>query len=117
MLSKGTVLRVWHGRTAPENAAAYDELLNGTIAPGIMARGIPGLRDLVVLRRVPGEAPAHFVTLMTFDEWSAVQEFAGPDANASVVPPAARALLSSYDEHSQHFEVRHVHARGTRKFG
>jgi hypothetical protein len=109
MLSKGSIVRAWHGWTTPENAAAYDELLNGTIAPGIVARDIPGLRGLTVLRRMPAEAPAHFLTLMTFDNWSAVELFAGQDPTASVVPPAARALLTHHDERSQHFEVRHHH--------
>ncbi|HEX6354789.1 hypothetical protein [Actinophytocola sp.] len=110
MLSHGSIVRAWHGWTTPEDAAAYDELLNGTIAPGIMAREIPGLRGLTVLRRIPTEAPAHFLTLMTFDNWAAVERFAGQDATASVVPPTARALLARHDERSQHFEVRHHHA-------
>lgn len=112
MLSNESIIRVWHGWTSPEHAAAYDELLNGTIAPGIMARAIPGLRELAVLRRVPSEAEAHFLTLMTFDDWTAVERFAGPDSTASVVPPAARALLSRHDDRSQHFELRHRHLSG-----
>lgn len=43
---------------------------------------------------------------MTFDDWPAVERFAGQDAAASVVPPAARALLTRYDERSQHYELR-----------
>ena len=105
------IIRAWNGWTTAENAKAYEDLLNGTIAPAIMARDIPGLRDLAVLRRVDPEAPAgsHFLTLMTFDNWSAVEEFAGRNATASVVPPAARALLSHHDAHSQHFELLHRH--------
>jgi hypothetical protein len=103
------IIRAWHGWTTPDNAAAYDELLNGTIAPGIMSRGIPGLSGLTVLRRMQNEAPAHFLTLMTFDDWSSVERFAGPDPTSSVVPPAARALLTHHDERSQHFEVRRHH--------
>jgi hypothetical protein len=103
------IVRAWHGWTTPENAQAYEELLNGTIAPAIMAREIPGLHDLAVLRRVPQEAQGHFLTLMTFDDWRAVTEFAGPDAASSVVPPAARALLARHDAHSQHFELLHRH--------
>lgn len=108
------IIRAWNGWTTSENAAAYEELLNGTIAPGIMARGIPGLHDLSVLRRTGREAPGHFLTLMTFDDRAAVEEFAGRDASASVVPPAARALLSRHDAHSQHFELlrRHRHPGG-----
>lgn len=107
MLSNGTIIRAWHGWTTPDNAAAYDELLNGTIAPGIMSRDIPGLSGLTVLRHT--DTPGHFLTLMTFDDWSAVERFAGPDPAASVVPPAARALLARHDERSQHFEVLRQH--------
>ena len=105
------IIRAWNGWTTPENAQAYEDLLNGTIAPAIMARDIPGLHELAVLRRIGHEAQTggHFLTLMTFDTWSAVEEFAGHNATASVVPPAARALLSRHDAHSQHFELLHRH--------
>ncbi len=106
------IIRAWSGWATPEHAAAYDELLNGTIAPGIVDRRIPGLRELAVARRLPTEetdGDAHFLTLMTFDDWAAVQEFAGTDPSGSVVPPAARALLARHDAHSQHFEFRHRH--------
>ena len=46
---------------------------------------------------------------MTFDDRAAVTEFAGPDPAASVVPPAARAVLARFDAHSQHYEVIHRH--------
>ena len=103
------IIRAWHGWTTNENATAYEELLNGTIAPGIMAREIPGLHELAVLRRVDHEAQGHFVTLMTFDNWRAVEKFAGPDPATSVVPPAARELLTRHDARSQHFELLHRH--------
>ena len=110
------ILRLWRGWATPDNAGAYEQLLNGTIAPAIMRRGIAGLRELSVLRRdgEAGEAgeEVEFVTVMTFDDRAAVKEFAGPDSSASVVPPAARALLAHFDEHSAHYEVlaRHLPA-------
>jgi hypothetical protein len=105
------IIRAWSGWTTPENAAAYDELLNGTIAPDIVDRRIPGLRELAVARRLPAEetGAAHFLTLMAFDDWAAVGEFAGADPAGSVVPPPARALLARHDAHSQHFELRRRH--------
>ena len=105
------IIRAWNGWTTPDNAKAYEELLNGTIAPAIMARDIPGLHELAVFRRIGHEAQngGHFLTLMTFDDWHAVEEFAGQNATASVVPPAARALLSHHDAQSQHFELLHRH--------
>jgi hypothetical protein len=78
-----------------------------------MRRGIGGLRELSVLRRArePGDE-AEFVTVMKFDDWTAVEQFAGPESSASVVPPAARALLAHFDEHSAHYELlaRHLPA-------
>jgi hypothetical protein len=104
------IVRAWRGwTTEPDATAAYERLLNGTIAPGIMARGIAGLHELAVLRRVPHEGAAEHLTLMTFDDWAAVTAFAGHDPGASVVPPAARALLDRHDEHSQHYELIHRH--------
>jgi len=106
------ILRTWRGwASTPESADAYEKLLNGTIAPAIMRRGIAGLRDLSVFRS--RDDSGEFLTVMTFDDWAAVEEFAGPDATASVVPPEARALLSRHDEHSQHYELlaRHLDSR------
>lgn len=47
-----------------------------------------------------------FVTIMWFDSIEAVQAFAGDDYETAVVPPKARALLSRYDTHAQHYEVQ-----------
>ena len=98
------ILRIWHGWTTPANADAYEDLLNTTIAPGIMARSIPGLRGLDVLRREDG-GEVEFITVMEFDDLAAVEAFAGPEKTGSVVPPSARELLTRYDVHSQHYET------------
>ena len=104
------IIRSWRGWTdTADAAAAYEELLNGTIAPGIMRRRIAGLRELAVLRLAGQETGGEHLTLMTFDDWAAVAEFAGPDPSASVVPAAARALLARHDEHSQHYELLQRH--------
>jgi len=47
-----------------------------------------------------------FVTVMWFDSIEAVRAFAGEDYEVAVVPPKARALLSRFDAHSQHYEVK-----------
>jgi hypothetical protein len=46
------------------------------------------------------------ITVMWFDSLDAVRAFAGEDHEAAVVPPAARRLLTRFDERSQHYEVR-----------
>jgi hypothetical protein len=101
------ILRLWSGWTEGDRTAAYRELLTGEIAPAIMARGLTGLQGMSVLQRHPGDVPAGPVetaTLMLFDDMAAVAEFTGGDPTGSVVPPAARQLLSRFDAHSAHYE-------------
>jgi hypothetical protein len=44
---------------------------------------------------------------MVFDSLDAVREFAGEDYEAAVVvPEKARAVMSHFDERSQHYEIR-----------
>jgi hypothetical protein len=43
---------------------------------------------------------------MLFDSLDAVREFAGENYEAAVVPKKARAILSHFDERSQHYEIR-----------
>ena len=51
-----TIVRLWHGWARGENATSYQKLLDEEIAPAIIARDVPGLRRLDILRRVLGEA-------------------------------------------------------------
>lgn len=98
------ISRVWRGWTTRENAGAYETLLRGTILPGIARRGIDGYRGVSLTRRDDGET-VEFVTTMSFDSLDAVRAFAGADHAAAVVPPAARALLSRFDERATHYDV------------
>lgn len=99
------ISRVWHGRTTPANADAYEALLKSEIFTGIKARQIAGFRRVHLFRRNLGK-DVEFVTVMWFDSIEAVRAFAGEDYEVAVVPPKARALLSRFDAHSQHYEVK-----------
>ena len=99
------ICRIWHGWTTRENADTYERLLRTEIFHGIADRRIPGYRGIELLRRDQPE-PVEFVTLMWFDSLQDVRVFAGPDYETAVVPPAARALLLRFDDHSAHYEVR-----------
>jgi heme-degrading monooxygenase HmoA len=100
------IARIWHGWTKPENADAYEKLLKEEIFMGIAAKKIPGYQGIRLLRRTVDNRDVEFVTLMWFDSWQAVKQFAGDDYEQAVVPPKARALLSRFDQRSQHYEVR-----------
>jgi len=99
------ISRIWHGWTTPGNADIYEALLKEEIFVGIQNRSIPGFRHIQLLRREAGKE-VKFVTIMLFDSLAAVREFAGEGYEACVVPPKARAVLSHFDQRSQHYEVR-----------
>jgi heme-degrading monooxygenase HmoA len=99
------ICRVWHGWTTPANGDAYERLLREEIFAGIGARLIPGYHGIELLRREVGPE-IEFVTLMWFDSLAAVRTFAGDDFERAVVPPAARTLLTRFDDRSAHYDVR-----------
>jgi antibiotic biosynthesis monooxygenase (ABM) superfamily enzyme len=99
------ISRIWHGWTTPDNAGVYEALLKEEIFAGILKRDIHGFKNIQLLRRQAGEE-VEFVTIMRFESLDAVREFAGEDYEAAVVPPKARAVLSHFDERSQHYEIR-----------
>jgi heme-degrading monooxygenase HmoA len=73
------------------------------VLPGI--RRIEGHRGAYLLRRAVGEE-VEFVTITLFESLDAVRAFAGNDVESAVVPPAARELLSHFDDRSVHYEIR-----------
>jgi heme-degrading monooxygenase HmoA len=99
------ISRIWHGWTTPSNADTYEALLKQEIFVGIQERHIRGFKGIQLLRRTAGDE-IEFVTIMVFDSLQAVREFAGEDYEAAVVPPKARAVLSRFDERSQHYEIK-----------
>ena len=99
------ISRIWHGWTTPENAYTYENLLKTEIFPGIAAKGISGYRGIQLLKR-PLEDEVEFITIMWFESWDAVKQFAGEDYEKAYVPPKPREVLSRFDERSQHYEIR-----------
>ena len=100
------IKRLWHGWTTPENADAYENLLRTEIFPGIQAKGVAGYRGIELLRRPLPGGQVEFVTVMEFDSWESVRQFAGEDYETAYVPPQARRVLARFDARSAHYEVR-----------
>jgi antibiotic biosynthesis monooxygenase (ABM) superfamily enzyme len=98
------VSRIWHGWTTRGNAEKYETLLKEEIFVGIQKRHIHGYKGIQLLRREVGHE-VEFVTIMLFDSLAAVRQFAGEDYEGAVVPEKARAVLSHFDERSQHYEI------------
>jgi hypothetical protein len=98
------ISRIWHGWATHANANKYETLLKEEIFIGLENRHIHGFKCIQLLRR-EADQEVEFVTIMAFDSLDAVREFAGKDYEAAVVPDKARALLSHFDERSQHYEL------------
>ncbi len=99
------ITRIWHGWTTPENADRYEALLKDEIFTFIHDRNIPGFKGIQLNRRDMGDE-VEFITIMSFESFDAVREFAGEDYEAAFVPDKARVILSRFDQRAQHYEVR-----------
>ena len=97
--------RIWHGWTTPENADVYEKLLKTEIFPGIAAKKVEGYRGIQLFRRA-SEDEVEFITIMWFESWEDVKEFAGEDYEHAYVPSKAREVLERFDDRSQHYEIR-----------
>ena len=105
------ICRLWRGWTTRQNAVAYENIVRGSVIPGIEARRIAGFRHIDLMRRELDDE-YEFATLMWFDSLEAIKAFMGEDYSVSHVPPQARAVLSRFDKRAAHFEVRDRRPQG-----
>ena len=98
--------RIWHGWTTLQNADTYESLLTEEIFSGIADKKVSGYKGIQLLRRPSDNDEVEFVTIMWFDSWDAVKQFAGEDYERAYVPAAAREVLARFDERSQHYEIK-----------
>jgi heme-degrading monooxygenase HmoA len=96
------IARHWRGWTAPQNADAYQQLLSGTVLPGL--KKISGYRGGYVFRRHVAEE-VEFVVVNLFDSIEAVQQFAGSDYTVAQFEPEAGQLLARVEPLAVHYEV------------
>jgi hypothetical protein len=98
------ICRVWRGWAARANADAYESIVRGQVIPGIEAMRIPGFQHIDLMRREL-EGEVEFLTAMWFDDVESIKAFVGENYETSHVPPAARAVLTRFDERSAHYTV------------
>jgi len=98
------ICRLWRGWTTPENADAYERVVQRQVIPGIEARRIPGFRHIDLMKRDLGDE-VEFQTCMWFDSLEAIKAFMGENYSLSHVPEAAMAVLKRFDDRASHFEV------------
>jgi heme-degrading monooxygenase HmoA len=98
------IFRLWKGRAASSNADAYLRHVTTAVFPKL--RELDGyLRGRVFRRALDGEV--EFLVATEWESWAAIRSFAGDDPNRAVVEPHARAVLSDFDAHVDHYELVH----------
>src|SRR5262244_3295426 len=96
------IARVWHGRTKPEHADAYESHLKPELLPGLSLK--QGFRGSYLLRRAVGDE-VEFITIILWDALGDVRAIAGEDYEQAVIPEDRRPLLTCYDARAAHYEV------------
>ena len=97
-----SVIRSWSACATPAGADAYVDHFRSSVLPALQRR--PGHRGAMVLRRRQ-DGLIRITVLTLWTSMAAVAEFAGADAGAAVVEPAARDVLADFDARAEHFEL------------
>jgi heme-degrading monooxygenase HmoA len=96
------IARTWRGRATAAHAPAYVKHFTGTVVPQLKA--LPGHRGAWLMRREV-DAEVELVALTLWESRAAIEAFAGKDIDRAHVEPQARAVLQSFDDHAEHYEV------------
>jgi heme-degrading monooxygenase HmoA len=96
------IARVWRGEATSDNAPRYVDHLEGSVFPQL--ERLSGQKGACLLRRETGDR-VEFVVLTLWDTMEAIHQFAGDDPGVAVVEPAAREVLTRFDESVDHYEI------------
>lgn len=99
------IARIWHGYTTHANADEYELLLKTEVFPGIEAKKMAGFKSIQLLRRSQ-QQEVEFITIMQFTSIDDIKALSGDDYEKAYVPAKARAILSHFDEYTQHYEIK-----------
>lgn len=97
-----SIVRSWSARATEAGADAYLAHFRTAVLPDLRRRA--GHRGALVLRRRQ-DGLIRITVLTLWTSMAAVEEFAGADAAAAVVEPAARDVLADFDTRVEHFEL------------
>lgn len=103
------ISRHWTGIVKPGMSAAYIQHLQRETLPQL-SRIVGFISASILERAVPHGTEFRVVT--SWESMTAIAAFAGEDAEAAVVPPAAQAMMSSFESRATHYQVVGVGPRG-----
>lgn len=96
------IARLWSARATAGQVQAYLKHFSAQVAPSLQKfKGYSG--HTVFTRDSSGSAEIWVTTY--WQSLQAIEAFAGPDREASVLAPAAAALLLEYDRRVRHYDV------------
>jgi heme-degrading monooxygenase HmoA len=101
------ISRHWKGITKPGQAEGYISHLKNDTFPKLST--IPGFVRASILKRDVGEG-IEFQIVTLWESLTAIQAFAGQNAEVAVVPPVIQAMMADYDRHVVHYEVAETYA-------
>lgn len=99
------IARTWRARATPENAPFYVNHFTGTVVPAIKA--LPGHRGAWLMRREVG-GRVELVAVTLWESRASIEAFAGKDIGRAHVEPQAQAMLASFDDFADHYEVAYA---------
>ncbi|MGH6610638.1 MAG: hypothetical protein ACRECQ_10295 [Burkholderiaceae bacterium] len=96
------IYRIWRGLAKTSEADAFVRYLRDETFPRLKTLG--GFVDASIVRR-PVPQGIEFVVISQWKSVDSIRAFAGPNAEAAVVPPKVRDMMVEYDEVAPHYEV------------
>src|SRR5262245_18806847 len=96
------ISRHWKGVAKPEEAENYIAHLRSDTFPKLST--IPGFLHASILRRAISRG-VEFLIITDWKSMEAIQEFAGENLEAAVVPPVVQAMMIEYEKEVRHYEV------------
>lgn len=96
------IIRIWHGRTAPERADEYAAFLQRTAIPDY--RSVPGNQGALVLRKA-GASSDEFLTVSLWTSLDAIRGFHGDDIEVAKYYEEDERFLLEFEPTVMHYEV------------
>ena len=96
------IVRVWRGRAAATNPDGYPRHFRQNVAVELQA--VEGFLGASLLRQDRPDG-IEFLVISRWASMDAVRAFAGDDTGKAVVEPGAVAVLASFDDRVQNFEL------------
>ena len=96
------IVRMWRAVATRANAPEYRRHLEQSVVPQLQA--LPGFLGVTLMKAERGDR-IEMVVSSRWESMDAVRAFAGSVPERAVVEPAARAVLTEFDDYVSHYDV------------